>query len=243
MEVTLSNPYYIAKLNNLIDEFFAVPDYNDPKYIKATPNWNTQANPEYWCSEDYLRKIIARKDDHKGFPEEGMAQPIEYMVERDNKWLSFRNKAREEFTLDIGAQHAALTNYYPPGGFVGWHTNWNASAYQILFTWSRTGEGYFRYLDLKTNNIVTIEDKPGWQCRWYYFGRQAEIDHHCWHSAYTYCDRFTLAYKFDNGAIGTDKDKQAQFLRDELINELESTSQYSRIDIIGANGNEGLHYD
>ena len=22
-------------------------------------------------------------------------------------------------------KHNALLNYYPPGGFIGWHTNWN----------------------------------------------------------------------------------------------------------------------
>jgi hypothetical protein len=27
--------------------------------------------------------------------------------------------------------HSALLNYYPPGGFVGWHTNWNASVIRL----------------------------------------------------------------------------------------------------------------
>jgi hypothetical protein len=68
----------------------------------------------------------------------------------------------------------------------------------MLFTYSLDGNGYFNYLDNKTNEIVTIPDKKGWQCRWFYFGEKNDPDNHCWHSAYTSCDRFTMAVKFDD---------------------------------------------
>ena len=54
------------------------------------------------------------------------------------------------------------------------------------------------YLDKKTNEIVTIPDKKGWQCRWFHFGEENDPENHCWHSAYTSCDRFTMALKFTN---------------------------------------------
>ena len=217
MEVQLRNREIIKTLDELVDIFFSKPGYDDPKYRLASKNWDKPANPEYYCSETNLQQLLDKWEDHKGFPEEHMAQPISKMVEIDyDMWAHFRDLCRVGMTMDIGAQHAALTNYYPPGGFVGWHTNWNAPAYQILFTWSRTGEGYFRYFDGK--KIVTIEDKPGWQVRWYHFGWIQDPVNHCWHSAYTYCDRITLAYKFDNKY----DDAAAQLMRDHCVEELET---------------------
>jgi hypothetical protein len=65
-----------------------------------------------------------------------------------------------------------------------------------MFTWSNSGNGYFKYLDNTTGKIVTIQDKPGWQCRHYYFGKKDELNNNCWHAAYAGEDRITLAYKF-----------------------------------------------
>lgn len=227
MEVSLRNKDILKALDDIVEHFYSIPNYNDPKYRLQSDDWDSQANPEFFCSEIYLRELLDpyKQRHHAGHPEQHMAHPVSNMVKHDAEvWSGFRDKCRVDFTTLIGAQHAALTNYYPPGGFVGWHTNWNAAAYQILFTWSKTGEGYFRYYDLKKDEVVTIEDKPGWQCRWYYFGRQDEPDHHCWHSAYTYCDRITLAFKFDNGGIGSKQDETAKILRDQCIEELESES-------------------
>ena len=41
---------------------------------------------------------------------------------------------------------------------MGWHTNYDANAYQVLFTWSETGEGFFEYYDKQKDEIVKIED-------------------------------------------------------------------------------------
>ena len=221
-EVQLKNKNILQTLDNLVEDFFSKPDYNNSKYGVNSKNWNTQSNPEYWCSEHYLKELLKKPLDHNGEPEEYAAQPISNMEKIDpDIWTPFRKKARIDFTLEIGATHAALTNYYPPGGFVGWHTNWNASAHQILFTWSKTGEGYFRYYDNQTKEIITIDDVPGWQCRYYYFGRKEEPNYWCWHSAYTYCERITLAYKFQNTNIYHSDNALAESIRDDLIEELE----------------------
>ena len=72
----------------------------------------------------------------------------------------------------IGAKHNAILNYAEEGGFIGWHTNWNASRNIKCYLRSLDGNGYFNYLDNKTNEIVTMQDKKGWQCRWFYFGER-----------------------------------------------------------------------
>ena len=83
-------------------------------------------------------------------------------------WESYMNMVKYDFASQLGAHTSALLSYYPPGGFVGWHTNYDATAYQVLFTWS-DGNGYFRYYDMAKDEVVTIQDVEGWQCRHYYF--------------------------------------------------------------------------
>jgi hypothetical protein len=146
------------------------------------------------------------------------------MVRGDQEiWGDFMQRVKYDFAAEIGSHTSALLSYYPPGGFVGWHTNYDANAYQVLFTWSETGDGYFQYYDKKTDQIVRIQDVAGWQCRHYYFGAREEEDLHCWHSAYAGCQRITLAYKFvNNGSVNNPEDAQARAMRDMLIDEIES---------------------
>ena len=84
------------------------------------------------------------------------------MVQEDPEiWTPFRDKVKHDFAREIGAHTSALLSYYPRGGFVGWHTNWNANAYQVLFTYSETGNSYFRYYDKQSGDIITLDEKPG----------------------------------------------------------------------------------
>lgn len=221
-EVIIRNKKLLNRLNGFVDEFYAIEGYDDQKHWMYSKKEHTE-NGEYYCGQEHLDYKLATQETHSGFPEEHFAQPITNMVRNDpDKFLGFKDKVKNDFAVEIGAMHSALLNYYPPGGFVGWHTNWNANCYQLLFTWSKTGDGYFKYLDNATGEIVTIQDKPGWQCRHFYFGSKLEEDYHCWHSAYAGCDRITLAYKFVNNSLQDPSDASARMLRDQLIEEIES---------------------
>lgn len=220
-EVVIRNKKILDKLNGFVDELFSIDGYNDPSY-RMHAGELALTDPEYYCSEEWLQHKMKDYENHSGFPEEHYSQPMTNMAKASaEKFEALKNKIRTDFTAEIGAMHAALTNYYPPGGFVGWHTNWNANCYQILFTWSKTGNGYFKYYDKQKDEIVTIQDKPGWQCRHYYFGRKDEPDHHCWHAAYAGEDRITLAYKFTNNSLRDPMDVTARMMRDDLIDEIE----------------------
>ena len=220
-EVTIRNKQLLDTLDGFVDNFFSIPEHADELHRAATKN--AYNNPEQFCDDQYLQDQLAKGPDHSGYPEEFMTHPIGKMVEVfPDQFHGFQERVKYQFASEIGAHTSALLNYYPKGGFVGWHTNWNANAYQVLFTWSRTGDGYFKYLDSKTGEIVTIQDKPGWQCRHYYFGRDDEPEHHCWHAAYAGCDRITLAYKFVNKHKGDPQDAMAIAMRDQLIEEIET---------------------
>ena len=221
-EVVIRNKNLLNRLNEFIDEFFSINEYNNERY-RAHGGDKALTDPEYYCDREWLDHMLLNWESHSGFPEQHLSQPMSWMAKEDpEKFLKLKNKAREDFTTEIGATSSALFNYYPPGGFVGWHTNWNANCYQILFTWSKTGNGYFKYYDKQKDEIVKIQDVPGWQCRHFYFGRKDEPENHCWHSAYAGEDRITLAYKFTNGSLKDPADAQARMLRDQCVEEIET---------------------
>jgi len=128
------------------------------------------------------------------------------------KWKELWQYTRFTLPVKFGVASVALANRYPKLGLTGWHTNSNSSGYQFLFTWSENGKGVFKYKDIKTGEIVSIQDKPGWQCRWYHF---TENEPYCWHCCYTECERLTIAFKIDKIS------ETVQQLRDDFIFEIE----------------------
>jgi hypothetical protein len=221
-EVTIRNAELLEILEGFSQEMLSKPSYNDEKYW-TFHEWQDIGKGEYYCSRDYLDDCLSREG-LIGPPDRYFAQPISKMVREDKEmWEGFMQRVKYDFAAELGAHTSALLSYYPPGGFVGWHTNYDANAYQVLFTWSETGDGYFRYYDKQKDEIVTIQDVPGWQCRHFYFGAEQEEDLHCWHSAYAGCQRITLAYKFvNNGSINNPEDAMARTLRDSLIEDIET---------------------
>ena len=218
-EITIRNKEFLNTLNAISDEFFAMDNYNNPEcYVYSSEE--DMSKGEYYCSQEYLDECLSR-DKLVGVPDRHFAQPISKMVRVDPRWQDYMKRVKYDFASEIGAHTSALLSYYPKGGFVGWHTNYDASAYQVLFTWS-TGKGFFRYLDNKTGELVTHQDVAGWQARHYYFGPESEPHNHCWHSAYAGGDRITLAYKFVGGGEDSPRDEQARRLRDLLIEEIET---------------------
>jgi hypothetical protein len=156
---------------------------------------------EKYLSLDYLKK-------HMSNPE-GANHPMEH----------YSNPVEAAHKENLGANDNAVFLYYPKGGFVGWHTNEANSGYQFIFSWSEKGDGYFQYYDKKTQKVVRIEDKAGWQARYYHFGKD-EPDH-CWHSAYTNVPRITICVLFRWWDKPHLKD-QILAMKDHLIEEIES---------------------
>lgn len=220
MEVQIKNKDFLTTLDAFKDQMFAIEGYHNPDYY-AFSSPEDMKKGEYYTSEEYLREV-SLKGDLVGAPDRHFAQPISLMVRRDPQiWSSYMNMVKFEFASEIGAHTSALLSYYPPGGFVGWHTNFDATAYQVLFTWS-DGNGYFRYYDNKEDKVVTIPDVKGWQCRHYYFGPENEPENICWHAAYAGGERITLAYKFCGYGKDDPRDEKARQLRDMLIEEIEN---------------------
>lgn len=99
-----------------------------------------------------------------------------------------------EFCSYLGARNNAVIMYYPENGFMGWHHNANAPGYNILLSYSEDGDGYFRYRDPITHEIVTMQDSKGWTIKVGYYGSFNETDKIYWHCARTRKPRLTLGF-------------------------------------------------
>lgn len=175
---------------------------------------------EYSCSPECIKSMP--HDTHDGFPPDSMGYDFNQMA----TWIKHDriDPAMAEPILEksrwldntlgnyMGSRFCALKMWYPPEGYIAWHTNWNVPGYNILMTYNPDGDGYFRFVDPsgaqghKPNglnkgdnksleqNIITIPDKPGWSMKVGYYGKKEEHDKILWHSAYSKTPRINLGY-------------------------------------------------
>ena len=145
---------------------------------------------------------MAKGRGHDGFPESMQVfhgtMPDGAGV-MDQIMVPYRDKGEElnkKLMTELSARKNTLVTCYPPGGWISWHNNANASGYNVLFTWSETGDGWFDYWDLEKKERVRVPDVEGWQCKMGYFGSYDQPERVCWHAASTDCLRITCAYVF-----------------------------------------------
>lgn len=177
----------------------------------------TEGRPEYSTSRELLMSIDA--DSHSGFPPDLYGIDLNYdtmkrmTVKADPEFYEeirrVNNEVDDKLRNFLGARYAALKAFYPCNGYIAWHTNWNAPGYNIIFTYSKGGDGYWRHIDPIGSNthkpdpekLVHIPDQPGWHCKIGYYGTKAETDKLVWHSAYTNEPRITMGYVIYDEAI------------------------------------------
>lgn len=162
------------------------------------------------CSDEYLRKLD--HGNHVGFPIHMYGIDLNYRTLQSHAGLvdasMLEEIRRRDLALDdrlqnyLGAKTCALKAYYPAGGHIGWHNNWNAPGYNIIFTYSGRGDGYWKHvtptaaseIEPDLSRLLRVPDSPGWHCKVGYFGSKRELDRVVWHCAYTNEPRLTVSY-------------------------------------------------
>ena len=94
------------------------------------------------------------------------------LCKRLSEWLGGKWELRGVFCI-------------PPGGFLGWHTNANATSPRIYFVWNDSDTSQF-YVDTK-NGIKTINEKKGW--------RRNVFTPPAWHAGRTDGYRFSIGFR------------------------------------------------
>lgn len=106
----------------------------------------------------------------------------------------------------IGARKQALSSIYPPGGFLGWHHNADVPGRNIIFTWSKTAKGMFRYKRSVPEGKMLKYDIPdhiGWNVKSFdWFGhKEVSRTGYSWHCAGTEGLRCTIAFVIHSNAM------------------------------------------
>ena len=172
-------------LNDFSDRFFKKNLFNVK--INGSPDTN-----EYYTSIEYLSSI--NKTKHIGYPE--VCYGVD-LTQTNSTSIDFRD---ELLKLDRGlnayfnSKFCAVKMYYPENGYMGWHDNHNCPGYNILVSYNRTGQGFFRYIDPVSNEVITLNDVCGWNAKIGYFGSETEYDKRIWHCARAYSPRLTLGF-------------------------------------------------
>jgi|SRR6056300_1097815 len=160
---------------------------------------------EDWVGEDYRKEIMAQGREHIGYPIRARSyalKPEHYLEKNSEAYSQYKADFREfdeAIKVELGIAQNALSQLYPPQGFISWHNNADAPGYNLIFTWSETGDGWFKYVD-EEGKVNTIYDTKGWTLKAGYFGTYDDNDV-CYHAAYTSCWRMTHSF-----VVSKDKD-------------------------------------
>jgi len=119
------------------------------------------------------------------------------------KWVFKRNMIRRDFTLvheivyflkDITDKDAYMSGngfWYPPGSFLGWHTNEKLPGWRMYITHATEGgKSYLRYRDTKEYKIHTAYEKKGWNIRFFKITKENPL----WHCVWSDTDRYSIGW-------------------------------------------------
>jgi len=199
-DVKINNQSVLDALNEYKD--WLVPKFHNGEMAKDLHINCGDQKRDRWLDDGYLERQMAKGRGHDGFPESMQVfhgtMPDGGGV-MDQIMVPYRDKGEElnkKLMTELSARKNTLVTCYPPGGWISWHNNANASGYNVLFTWSETGDGWFDYWDMEKKERVRVPDIAGWQCKMGYFGSYDQPERVCWHAASTDCLRITCAYVF-----------------------------------------------
>lgn len=157
-------------------------------------------------SEERLNEILAQGDDIHGIASDrSISNVITFSAKniRDAIRDPVVEQSRREVDREMGKLMKALFRnngtlsvtssghlWYPPGSYMGWHTNSRVPGWRIYVNYAeQPGRSFFRYREPDTGRIVTLNDKP-WNIRIFRITRDRPL----WHAVYSETNRFSMGY-------------------------------------------------
>ena len=215
-DINIQNSEFLDILNEYKDILLKREEGDDTPLIAKEVNiQHKDENPDSWINDEYMHDIINMGREHDGFPKvlKGFSGLKHEGNDMRGKVIKDASRVLNTKLMEfLSCRNNALNACYPPGGFISWHNNANAKGYNIIITYSETGDGWFDYWDIEKKERVRIQDVPGWQAKMTYFGPYDSPDKLCYHAAYTDCYRITVAFVFD----------EADEFWEEVIEDLET---------------------
>ncbi len=92
----------------------------------------------------------------------------------------------DEFSIGVTGHF-----WYPPGGYMGWHTNHRNPGWRVYVNYAeQPGRSFFRYRDPETDRIVTSVDDV-WNLRLFRVSSEVPL----WHAVYSDTHRHSFGYR------------------------------------------------
>ena len=189
----IKNPHHFSDvdvdqiINNLAPccehfKSFAMWDNDNKKNIVEVSEWKDKIN------EDVFLKLYNKKKPQEGNNSKNLFKAYEDEL-GINLWMDSIKKILSKKYQPIIIRGIF---YYPPTGYMGWHTNANTPGERIYITWaSEDKKSFFRYYDTEKNEIVTDYDDKGLTIRQFTIPESAP---HFWHCVGSECDRFSFGF-------------------------------------------------
>lgn len=151
---------------------------------------------DYYTGDEYRDSVVRQGTDHPGAATTSYSfalKPGQYWGKDKLQYTYDFDRLNNAITTELGLERTVLSQVYPPGGFIEWHSNADAPGHNLIFTYSENGDGDFTYIDPVSKKQITLRDKPGWNLKAGYFGTYDE-GLQVYHCAKTNCWRMTLSF-------------------------------------------------
>ena len=192
----------LEEIYQVIEPFIDVLKDNPTK--KVVPDWEKYASKEYLDEIDYqfvkgtLREIDAAKNKNKNLIRV-VTRPGDDVESIEHGWTLSKLRFLDIAEIEWLVQSAFPKNrvqlsgdfYYPPTGFMGWHTNHDAPCERLYINYaSADKKSFFRYFE--GGQIVTDYDKIGMNARKFTCPGEPP---YFWHCVGSECDRISFGFK------------------------------------------------
>ncbi len=196
------------------------------RMAEASPNaFEPHPNPDEPTSPEALDAILqAGSDVHGIATDRSISNVISFNSTHDPAAVNSREVVDLRRSVDDAVSEKLAASFdapyplrvvcsghfwYPPGGYMGWHTNSGAPGWRIYISHAREpGKSFFRYRDPESGQITTSWDHE-WDVRVFRITPEAPL----WHTVWSQTDRFSLGYcVYRKSMLGTIKGKAKQLI-------------------------------
>ena len=160
---------------------FAMWDNDNKKNIIEVPEWKD------YISHDKFLELSSRKPILDTNESKNMFKADQVGMENHINKIKNVLKTKYKVRVDLRGRF-----YYPPTGFMGWHTNVSAPGERFYITWaSEDNKSFFRYYDDEKDEIITDYDDKGLTVRQFTIPTGKP---YFWHCVGSECDRFSFGF-------------------------------------------------
>tara|TARA_B100001996_G_scaffold355923_1_gene318894 strand:+ start:405 stop:953 length:549 start_codon:yes stop_codon:yes gene_type:complete len=145
--------------------------------VSVDENWEKHISPDYFPISDISQYAHAKNKNLVSFKDLGIAEKL--LSEVKNIYSHYDVRVSGHF-------------YYPPTGFMGWHTNHDQPGYRLYITYSsETNKSFFRYRNRGEKQIMTDYDDKGITIREFLVPYKKP---YFWHCVGSECNRISFGF-------------------------------------------------